>query len=390
MRERYDNWTDGDGGDDSGFWNDEPTSRLERITQSIPRITQALPKLGQAFHRHHDEWDFRAEEPPAAPSTPRVYDQTEFDDLDEFDGYDAYSGRDGFNLRPAPMRSVARPTGPAVRRIPRTDDTSPTARLNVRRPATPPRPAGSRQHTGSIPRVTEDAPPRASAPAATTPRDVTGGVRRPQVTEADVVHTGSGTRATLANGLQHVDPLLRRVGALALVIALCIPVALGLRSGGDTASTEPVFALVEEVLTGGSTHDITVVRNGFLETLQNIASHRDVPVTGSQFLPLLGPHATAEWHALNETWLLAAADRPAGGAVSVDDYLGVSDPDLRRHLQANRRELTDGRMIGVSDVLAYEQREAAGLRSATMRMRRITVIAACLCVALVIIVLALS
>ena len=149
MRERYDNWTDGDGGDDSGFWNDEPTSRLERITQSIPRITQALPKLGQAFHRHHDEWDFRAEEPPAAPSTPRVYDQTEFDDLDEFDGYDAYSGRDGFNLRPAPMRSVARPTGPAVRRIPRTDDTSPTARLNVRRPATPPRPAGSRQHTGN-------------------------------------------------------------------------------------------------------------------------------------------------------------------------------------------------------------------------------------------------
>ena len=250
MRERYDNWTDGDGGDDSGFWNDEPTSRLERITQSIPRITQALPKLGQAFHRHHDEWDFRAEEPPAAPSTPRVYDQTEFDDLDEFDGYDAYSGRDGFNLRPAPMRSVARPTGPAVRRIPRTDDTSPTARLNVRRPATPPRPAGSRQHTGSIPRVTEDAPPRASAPAATTPRDVTGGVRRPQVTEADVVHTGSGTRATLANGLQHVDPLLRRVGALALVIALCIPVALGLRSGGDTASTAPAPDRPATIATG--------------------------------------------------------------------------------------------------------------------------------------------
>ena len=250
MRERYDNWTDGDGGDDSGFWNDEPTSRLERITQSIPRITQALPKLGQAFHRHHDEWDFRAEEPPAAPSTPRVYDQTEFDDLDEFDGYDAYSARDGFNLRPAPMRSVARPTGPAVRRIPRTDDTSPTARLNVRRPATPPRPAGSRQHTGSIPRVTEDAPPRASAPAATTPRDVTGGVRRPQVTEADVVHTGSGTRATLANGLQHVDPLLRRVGALALVIALCIPVALGLRSGGDTASTAPAPDRPATIATG--------------------------------------------------------------------------------------------------------------------------------------------
>lgn len=159
---------------------------------------------------------------------------------------------------------------------------------------------------------------------------------------------------------------------------------------GDTRATEPVFALVEEVLATGTGHDVTVVRNGFLETIQNIASHRDVAVEGSQFLPLLGPHATSEWHSLNETWLLAAADRPSGGAVSVDDYLGVSDPDLRRHLQANRRELTDGRMIGVSDVLAYEQREAAGIRSATARMRRITMIAVALCAALVIIALVVT
>ncbi len=143
-------------------------------------------------------------------------------------------------------------------------------------------------------------------------------------------------------------------------------------AAGRTADVAPTFAIVEEVLTRGSAHEVSVVRNGFLETLQNIVSHRDVPLTGADFLPLLGPRSEAEWHELNEVWLLAAASRPEGGAVTVDEYLAVGDPDLRRHLQANRRELTDGRMIGVSDVLAYEQTQAAGIRSATLRLRKLT------------------
>ena len=158
-------------------------------------------------------------------------------------------------------------------------------------------------------------------------------------------------------------------------------------AAGDHAAVAPTFAIVEAVLTAGTSHEVSVVRNGFLETLQNIVSHRDVSLTGSDFLPLLGPRSTEVWHELNETWLLAAAARPEGGAVSVDDYLGVTDPDLRRHLQANRRELTDGRMIGVSDVLAYEQTQAAGLRSATMRMRRITLVAAGICALLLLVTL---
>jgi len=142
---------------------------------------------------------------------------------------------------------------------------------------------------------------------------------------------------------------------------------------GRAADVAATFALVEDVLATGSSHEISVVRNGFLETLQNIVSHRDVPLTGTDFLKLLGPRSAVEWHELNETWLLAAAARPEGGAVSVQDYLDVVDPDMRRHLQANRRELTDGRMIGVSDVLAFEQSQAAGIRSATMQMRRVTI-----------------
>ena len=143
-------------------------------------------------------------------------------------------------------------------------------------------------------------------------------------------------------------------------------------ASGRTADVAATFAIVEDVLATGSGHEVSVVRNGFLETLQNIVSHRDVPLTGSDFLSLLGPRSAVEWHELNETWLLAAAARPDGGAVSLDDYLNVADPDLRRHLQANRRELTDGRLIGVSDVLAYEQSQAAARLPTTVRMRRIT------------------
>ena len=223
MREQFDNWSGEPAEDDYGFWKDEPTSRLGRITQSIPKITQALPKIGQALHRHHDEWDFGAEQPAPAPQ-PRVYDHTLFDDLDdEFDEV-APASDNGFQLRPAPVHSVPRPTGPAVRKVPRTGDTAQVARPSVRRPAAPPRPAGSRQHTGSLPRVTE-------APAT-------------------VPVTRASARTALSGGLQQVDPLLRRVGTLALVIALCIPVALGLRSGSDSASTAPAPEQPATIATG--------------------------------------------------------------------------------------------------------------------------------------------
>jgi hypothetical protein len=145
-----------------------------------------------------------------------------------------------------------------------------------------------------------------------------------------------------------------------------------------------VLAVVEQVLGQGTDDEITIVRNGLLETLQNIVSHRDVPLSGEAFLPLLGPRGAAEWHDLNETWLLAAATRPDGGAVTVEDYLRVQDPDIRRHLQASRRELTDGRMIGLSDVFAYEETRVEGVRRATARMRQVTLGIVLVCAALLI------
>ena len=163
--------------DEFGFWKDEPTSRLERITQR-------LPKIG-----HRTDWSTwsgdEADEPaPAAPAAPAARSVTAlpydlFDDFDEDAGYDTDEPAD---LAPAGRRSLfaARSwRGPAVRRT-----------------STSPKPAGTRSHgdtTGSIPVV------------------------------------AAGEQA----GFHYVDPLLRRLGALAAIIALAIPVALAVRGSGD-------------------------------------------------------------------------------------------------------------------------------------------------------------
>lgn len=95
----------------------------------------------------------------------------------------------------------------------------PDSRLDrLRRSSRPPvaprpaaRPAGTRSHsdhTGSIPVIT--------APVDTTA--LTTKVRQ---------------------ATQHVDPLMRRMGVLAIVVALLIPIALTLRSGDDDAALQP-------------------------------------------------------------------------------------------------------------------------------------------------------
>ena len=78
-------------------------------------------------------------------------------------------------------------------------------------PRTTPRPAGSRSHsdhTGSIPVIT--------APVDTT-----------------------ALTTKVRTATQHVDPLVRRMGVLAVVIALLVPIALTLRSGDDDAALQP-------------------------------------------------------------------------------------------------------------------------------------------------------
>lgn len=92
--------------------------------------------------------------------------------------------------------------------------------------------------------------PRTSAPRAAT---------RPAGTRSHGDHTGSipvvtapARAAEAASGpIGHVDPLLRRVGVLAIVVALLVPVALAMRSS-STDSTAPAAADAATLLTAGT------------------------------------------------------------------------------------------------------------------------------------------
>ncbi len=85
---------------------------------------------------------------------------------------------------------------------------------------------------------------RASHPRRpTTSRRAARPAVRPAGTRSHGDHTGSipvieaPVEATARPALGHVDPLLRRVGVIAIVVALLVPVALALRSSsGDTTS----------------------------------------------------------------------------------------------------------------------------------------------------------
>lgn len=64
--------------------------------------------------------------------------------------------------------------------------------------------------------------------------------RRHGVTRAVPVVTDPAPEPA-STGSRHIDPLIRRVGALALVIAMCVPVALSLKGGGSSvAAMKPV------------------------------------------------------------------------------------------------------------------------------------------------------
>ncbi len=49
----------------------------------------------------------------------------------------------------------------------------------------------------------------------------------------------SGGSRGLRQGIGHVDPLIRRMGALSIVVALCVPMAMSLRGGGERGSLQP-------------------------------------------------------------------------------------------------------------------------------------------------------
>ncbi len=130
----------------------------------------------------------------------------------------------------------------------------------------------------------------------------------------------------------------------------------------STAELPPTFAAVEQVIDDGDDQAIELIELGLIEGLQNIVSHRDVPVTGAQIEALLGPRAREVWLRLDELWAQAGVHASSSGPTE-DEYEQVSEPDLRLYFRANTRALPDGRLVSTGDVLKQEQRVVARYRA---------------------------
>ncbi|MDZ7731941.1 MAG: hypothetical protein U5R31_01450 [Acidimicrobiia bacterium] len=127
-----------------------------------------------------------------------------------------------------------------------------------------------------------------------------------------------------------------------------------LATSGDASELPAVFTVVDAVLDEGDGFAVSIVRTGLIEELQNIASHRDVPVDPDDLRPVLGPRATEVWDELDAAWQ-AAADAELGDRrrSPAETYLHLGHVD-RRKIQSMTRELPDGTLAAPSDVVRYE------------------------------------
>jgi hypothetical protein len=131
-----------------------------------------------------------------------------------------------------------------------------------------------------------------------------------------------------------------------------------------SAELDAVFDTVERLLTDGDDDTVELVTLGFLETVQNVVSHDDVAVAAADVFERLGPQAARVWVEHEELWNEAARWRHDGPRVDVDDYEGITDPNLRRYFQTNKRRMPDGALIGASDIVHY-QSELQGISPIT-------------------------
>ena len=69
---------------------------------------------------------------------------------------------------------------------------------------------------------------------------------------------------------------------------------------GQADSMRPAFALTEQMIVGGPEGHREAAIVGFLETVQNLASHR--PFRASAFEPYLGPVSGDAWRELDKAW----------------------------------------------------------------------------------------
>ncbi len=83
--------------------------------------------------------------------------------------------------------------------------------------------------------------PAGPAPVAPTrrPRPVNPQVGRRQHGETQQIPVVANAAESGRQGAGHVDPLLRRIGLLAVVVTLGVPVAMALRSGDDRSALQP-------------------------------------------------------------------------------------------------------------------------------------------------------
>lgn len=116
--------------------------------------------------------------------------------------------------RPARAARPPRPTRTPAARSPQPRRTPPASA----------RPSRAPHHTGSQPAV-----------RTRVHHDDTGPITRPPSLTGAIPVIGQRVREA---GSQ-VDPMMRRIGALAVVVALAVPVALALRSGGEADATAP-------------------------------------------------------------------------------------------------------------------------------------------------------
>jgi hypothetical protein len=123
---------------------------------------------------------------------------------------------------------------------------------------------------------------------------------------------------------------------------------------GRTDEVHAVADVLERLLDEGDEDTRELVELGVIESLQNIVSHRDVPVDADQVLALLGPSTSAVWLEHDELWTDAGRWRHEGPRVDEDAYAGIGDPDLRRYFQAHKRRLDDGVLIGANDIVHYQ------------------------------------
>ncbi len=125
-----------------------------------------------------------------------------------------------------------------------------TASSAARHPA---RPVGSRTHDGMSVDDTR------SNPVVTVPGMV-------------AVKNDTVKNDTVKNATQHVDPLMRRAGALAATIALLVPVALALRSGDGSPSIESAATTVATVVAAAPVVTVAQAAAAIVATSDTVAA----------------------------------------------------------------------------------------------------------------------